>query len=465
MGFLNELVSGFPDDKRPAFFDCSKRPQEFPFHALAADRAPARIDIAMTFPGQCAPNALTASTWRYISALVQVKAHKNDDPFRQVAAERSKSLVQLSLAAHSLMHAHGSLAVFAIGMYGDFARIVRFDRAGAVYSRRINIAQGGGELKILIGFLWALVNPASVQPIPGRVVGCDQTMCPLTAEDWQWLKVRLGQIDPDTQLEDSHMDEARAALVYNQDDATPQRYLMYKPLDACSRLFSRGTTAWLAVRDTRPFSAPSGDVVFTVESEDDFQVRVVKETWRRLFRPAETGVYERLNAISDSRSLQGLQTMLVGSDLGEREVYDPENPLGPVLEGKAHRASPLEPHAKAILHMHRLSLGPRAVEDACGVGQPLHQTFTYRQFKGREYWESERSHVRFVVSVVGKDIEEFEDTKELTEAFRDIIRGKWTCYGTRSTGSLTLYAHRSLRADNVRWSRPSGHKLLKHHDR
>ena len=315
------------------------------------------------------------------------------------------------------MHAHGLLAAYVVGFYGDRARLVRFDRAAAAYTLPLELSRPD-DVEILRRFFWNFAHSA----YGGRTLGGDPSISRVDPErDWPWLKQRLAKISPNIRLERRFLKEARVGMVYGN-DGKEERYIMYRPLAACGRLFSRGTTVWLAVRDTRlPGTWRPGP-----ETLDDFRVRVLKETWRTLERPPETMFYERLRVIPQEMR-GGLQSMRIGADLGEGEVQMwelqlrgemTERKLNPKEEARRHMQRLTDQNAKGAQDSSIFVLSPRVRMP------PVHQTFTRRQGGGSRDWMRDRSHVRFVMDTVGRPITSFKNTKELVEAFRDGIQGE-----------------------------------------
>ena len=56
---------------------------------------------------------------------------------------------------------------------------------------------------------------------------------------------------------------------------------------------------------------------------------------------------------------------------------------------------------------------------------PQYQTHSYQLLCGSLYKDLERSLVRIIVDVVGRPINRFTSTRELTEGFRDSIKGPY----------------------------------------
>ncbi|EJF59133.1 hypothetical protein DICSQDRAFT_128435 [Dichomitus squalens LYAD-421 SS1] len=363
---LNALVASFPDQKRLSFFDCHTQSQRFPYADFASNHHKSYPDIAVSFPGQILDAETSHLDWPRFSMIVELKA-ENEDPFCGKGLQYCGTLVQLAVNARNLLHAHSLLAAFVIGVYGDMVRIARFDHAGAIFSQSLSL-RVVDDLRIIQRFFWNFAHPNDGE----TVVGCDPTVRRLTPDDEEWLKHRLELAGVST--EGLLSSEARRAEVFNDDVSgnagVSAAYILFKALDVNDRLFSRATTVWLGICDTR--SLVNGRLVdLSVDSipAEDLKVRIVKDAWRPVVRRSEKDFYARLSRVPPAERV-GVPSLVCGGDLGERE-----------------------------------------------------QTFTWRQSRGSEYWHRERSHMRFVVDKVGRPLIKFRNTREMTAAIRDAIRG------------------------------------------
>ncbi|KAI0706491.1 hypothetical protein C8Q76DRAFT_787036 [Earliella scabrosa] len=418
---LNILVSGFGADKRPVFFDCHKYQQQFPFSAFAKKHSTTNISLGVTFPGKTLASLPESPDWSHMSMILEVKATREDDPFNMTGPTQCNTLLQLAINARCLMHAHGLLAGFVIVVYGDVFRIIRFDHSAAVACERLYL-RNPAHLKILQHFLWNFVNPCE----GGLTVGCDPTIRRLTDNDEAWLKERLTRIG--AKADDLVMAEARWAEVHD-DDGTGQEehkaYIMLKALDVNGRLFSRATTVWLAVRDTRQW-INRGHLVDDPQPAD-LKLRIIKEAWHQLARRSERDFYDRLAVIPEEEKF-GLPSLLGGGDLGEREARQWEHALygastpRSALTSDVHKTRLSESSATTHGPIPRLLSTTTSTPNA-PVRRPMHQTFTWRLARGPDHWHHERSHMRFVVDVVGRPLTQFHSTKELVTAMRDAIKG------------------------------------------
>ncbi len=243
---------------------------------------------------------------------MEAKSERRDDPFLRRGLKNCKTLVQLAVNARNLMHAHGLSCAFVFGIYGDLLRICRFDHSGAVVSQPIDIKDVEG-LKVVQQFFWHFVPPTEDIPF----VGWDPTVRKLTSEDQTWLKARLDLANFDTKGGMAST-EARWAQVYDDDSGggavDPRAYILFKAVDVNGRLFSRATTVWYGLRDTRTSADgrlvdPPGGV-----SADDLKVRIIKDAWRQLVRRPESEFYRRLSNIPFHERV-GLLSIICGGDV------------------------------------------------------------------------------------------------------------------------------------------------------
>lgn len=417
-------MSSFPADKRPAFLDCLNHTQRFPFPAFAEKHHSAFPDIAVSFPGQTFDGEKSPN-WFHFSSIMKSKPEGKQDPFKKRRRTRCKALVELVVNARNLMLAHGLICAFVCGIYGDTMRICRFDHSGAVVCRPLRLKKLE-DLPIVQQFFWNFVHPTE----DVSFVGWDPTVRRLSADDERWLLARLAFAKVDTKA--LVPSEARSVQVFGSDSKgprEPQTFIAFHVLEANDRLFSRATTVWLGIRDTRR-GAHGGQLVDPPPSADDLRVRVIKDAWRPLDRRSELDFYDRLDSALPPHNRVGLPTLICGSDFGEREVGLWESvlygaPVAAAADGTHHETRLSAP----VQVWQPFSCPPPLVASTtvdsseCPAHRPMQQTFTWRQTRGAKYWYRERSHVRFVVGEVGRPVTQFRNTKELVKAFRDAIVG------------------------------------------
>ncbi|KAI1788690.1 hypothetical protein LXA43DRAFT_1024688 [Ganoderma leucocontextum] len=423
---FSALVASFPAHKCPSFIDSHSYVQHFPFSAFAHNHHDTLPDLAVSFPGQRL-DAKTHPRFPDLAMIMEAKSKRKDNPFKARGLKHCKTLVQLAVNARNLMHAHGLTCAFVLGIYGNLLRICRFDHSGAVVSQPINLKDAEG-LKVVQQFFWHFVHPTEDVPF----VGWDPTVKKLTSEDQAWLKDRLDITNFDTEGV-TMFPEARWAEVYDDNPGgrsavEPRAYILFKAIDVNGRLFSRATTVWYAIRDTRisldgRLVDPPGGV-----SADDLKVRIIKDAWCQLVRRPENNFYCRLSIIPSGECV-GLPSIVCGGDLGEKEVRDWESALygapTPTPLNAVRHQSHLSPPASPLgsLSSPPASLSASTSSLQLPVHRPMQQTYTWWQARRPKYWHRERSHMRFVVAEVGRPLTQFRTTKELATAVRDAMIG------------------------------------------
>ncbi|KAI0648610.1 hypothetical protein C8Q79DRAFT_1039971 [Trametes meyenii] len=469
---LTKLVSGFPADKKPSFYNAHDQPFYFPFQEFAHRHHDAKPDIAVSFPGEILPARIDQPNWRPFAMVMEAKDITSKDPFnkptkRGESKERAKTIIQLAVNARNLMFAHGLLAAFTVGIYGNVARIARFDHACAVASPPLDLKSAEG-LKMLREFLWRFVHPW--EGSRGSVIGCDTTIRKLTPADEEWLTGRLGDEASET-LSGVDLNDGRCVKVWDEgEDGRPKTFMLFKLLDVNGRLFSRATTVWLGLEDTREETTV---LDCAHEVEKPVELRVVKEAWRQVIRTPEQKFYQRLKETIPEDEWIGLPQLLHGGDLGAREVRRWEaarkgmtwagddgplaacpTPFSAVPNSGKPVVEPLADSVQdcASATLEHLGDGDNAPVDltAQGVSDhlghlplPMHQTWSCRLGMGAGFHFRERSHMRFVVNVVGRSLSHFKNTKELVLAMRDAIKGH------RLAISLGGVLHKDVSSGNV----------------
>ncbi len=429
--------------------------QRFPFSAFAKNHHSTYPDIAVSFPGETL-DEYESPDWFGFSSIMEAKSETKDDPFKKRGLKHCKTLVQLAVNARNLMHAHGLTCTFVFGIYGEVIRICRFDHSGAVICTPLSLKKLA-DLKIVQQFFWNFVHP-----VEGRsFVGWDPTVQRLDKDDNEWLLARLTLAGINTT--DIVLHEARSIQVFDgegQGGRDSQTYIAFKVLDVNGRLFSRATTVWHGIRDTR--RRLGRRVVDPQPSADDLRVRVIKEAWRQIVRRPEKDFYDRLDVIPSHHRV-GLPNLVLGSDLGEREVRLWESTLygssAAVTPDGAEHKSRLSTPASQLLLSPPPSLSASSSSPDHPAHRPMQQTFTWRQTYDDKYWHRERSHMRLVVREVGRPVTQFRDTKELVTAFRDAIIGMFYAKSTLFTFTYPyLPCCRSPQCDGQGWDPTSGYQ-------
>ncbi|KAI0763351.1 hypothetical protein BD413DRAFT_495286 [Trametes elegans] len=431
--------------KKLAFSNTSGNDVEFPFDAFKDNHHSTRPDVSVSFPGR----KIRAPNGKDIAMVIEAKADEADDPFRR-NCKGTCTIEQLARSARSLLLAHGFIAAFAVGVYGGFARIMRFDHTCALFSKRFKLRTPYGS-RLLQKFFWHFAHPL----VSGPVAGNDPTMTLLSALGRNWVKDQLKNAKvKDWPQHTRELEKARCFEVFNQDTGEYEPYIGYDILDINGRLFSRATAIWYAFLDTR-IRNPSTRRLVANPSAPPLKSRIIKVAWRQLRRVAEAKFYKRLDAKIPKEGRRELPTMLCGADMGELEVEwwlrtkarqaassDPasssqsilssvEQP--PIAMAVATADTPMfvMTGSRAAAENH-ITLGPDHIPTTdFPLPYPQHQTFSWRAVdSGR--WYAERGHMRMVMKDVGCPITQFVETKELAGAFFDSILGHqqaWTIAG------------------------------------
>ncbi|KAI0824456.1 hypothetical protein BC628DRAFT_1322948 [Trametes gibbosa] len=431
------LVAYFPADRRPSFYGGYEQRIPFPFSDFAHRHHKSKPDLAVSWPGDVLPSdrKIESPHCRQFSMAIEVKALNTDDPFvkykngrRTLSNTRADKLVQLAVNARNLLFAHGLLAAFTLGIYGEVVRIVRFDHACAVASPPMNIKTLEG-LRAIQEFFWRFVHPW--EGGPGTVVGADPTVRHLTAEDKAWLKTRIGA-EAGSPFGKVHFEEARWVQVWDSEDnspAEPKAYILFKVVDVNARLFSRSTMVWKCIEDTRlrPREGPGAQA----GDQEELVLQIVKEQWRQCIRTPEKEFYDRMNStIKDPADRIGLPNMVHGCDMGKRDVKRWET----AVASKPWQSDDdlLRTHAEPSEDADESEVDrefPAPVIERGYVPSlpiPMHQTHSWRLTVGASMMAKERSHMRLVVDTVGRPLDQFGSTKELVMAIYDAIRGHRT---------------------------------------
>ena len=393
---LNNLVSKFPSSKRLSFHTTAMDISRFPFQTRSSTRKDRTLmaDVSVSFPGEVLTRRTAA--WSNIALIIDAKSTQAQDPFLPLESGAeietySQDVVHLAINARNLMLAHGLLAAFMVGIYGNTVRLVRFDNAGAVVSRAFPLRQ---RPELLCMFFWRFVHPLE----PGcPFVGWDPTVRKITAAEQRWIAARFEKAGKPVPKE---LPKFRRVLVYDDDGTSEEAeaYFLVQPIYLGKGLFSRATGVWLALRDT---CGERG------ADDETLQLVVVKEAWRHVWHPdatSENDVYERLKWIPEEE-YHGLPRHLGGNDLGKR--------------ARAQRSVEAEAPSRKRRRVRR---GVHRQDDQPENRPSLQETFTWRYLDACDD-SYDRTHMRLVVDVVGRPLDQFRSTKEMVTALRDAMIG------------------------------------------
>ncbi|KAI0788306.1 hypothetical protein C8Q74DRAFT_1328907 [Fomes fomentarius] len=439
---LRRLVTSFPADKRLKFADTHANPLPFPFAAFAPNHHNSKPDLSISFPGKDLDlDVLLTYPWRDIASVIEVKPDEKDDPFYdwKKGYTNNDKILQIARNARNLMLVHGFLASYVIGIYGEYARLIRFDHSCALVSKRFVLKENP---ELLQKFFWHFVNPCFGK----TVVGCDPSIACLSFDDVAWVKKQLGQRGENLKTFNKDVLHGRRMQVYDQKTDTSSWYIVYKAVDINAHLFSRATMVWRTIEDTRgtPTSRPP-------------KSGILKESWRQVVRRSETSFYYRLADKIPEAERYGLTKLECGGDLGEVDVrlWEQSTPYLHLIpdEQRQLRLSATQTqlkNAKPSSPSPNTSRSPSTTPSpspssspsptACAtIGHsdssarhplpyPLHQTFSWTFALGPKMTYRERSHMRFVVADVGRPVYKFKNTEELVTALQDAVKGHEQAY-------------------------------------
>ena len=317
---MGELVSKFDKKKKLGFYNTHRTHMLFPFRDFVQPNSWTSPDVCVSFPGKSIATAdLKNSPWQHIAMVIEAKPCRSEDPYPRKGALNASTAVQSARSARNLLLTHGYLAAFVIGIYGDIVRVIKYDHASAIVSPAFPIHEYPEYLQ---RFLWNFTHPAC----PGAIVaGADPSVRPLDKDDRTWVETQLqlaGVADVSNELKEVHM--ARRVLVPSGTDGTVMRpFILYRLLDVNSRLFSRATTVWRTIEDTR-IPGPKGKLVDDPKRDKKRKPKpqILKEAWRQVVRNPEEAFYRRLSEKISEEDRFGLPKLVCGGDLGQFDVLE-----------------------------------------------------------------------------------------------------------------------------------------------
>ncbi|KAI0706503.1 hypothetical protein C8Q76DRAFT_682878 [Earliella scabrosa] len=422
---LIELVKDFQQTHRPSFVVTKSADYPFPFAAFAKNHHRSSPDISISFPGECPTyQSLLRDQWYGIGGVIEVKPTKREDPFPgKNGVTHQNTVIQLTRNTRNLMHVHGLLSAYALGIYGETGRIARADRSCVVVSQPFNIKE---RPDLVQRFFWHWTHPS----VGTTIVGCDPTVRRLTPSEKTWLSAQLAHKQPSerSSIDPRHY---RRFEVYDERDGSMTPYFAYEMVDVNARLLSRSTTVWRVLED-RTVQDPN--------AREPVKTRILKDAWRQLVRKSEATFYERLSGTIAEEDYFGIARLVCGGDLGQMEVrqWGASSTNADILDGQRElRLSESDDTADEtaadddsdpeevngdddIVHP---PAPPAPTVTTYPLPYPQHQTFSWAIIMGQSHTHLERSHMRFVVDDVGRTLTDFKNTKELVRAVRDAIRG------------------------------------------
>ncbi|KAI0327066.1 hypothetical protein GY45DRAFT_1257774, partial [Cubamyces sp. BRFM 1775] len=355
-----DTVQDLPKERRPLFNDLDKKPIPFPFSPFSKWHRASEPDVVMSFPGPGQNGTPSLSDGWNSSNIAMNVSISLVDPF----GKRTECTADAQDSALCWLTINSRNLMLAHGLLAAYSLI--FFR-GSVRIVRFD------HVCLLASQPISLLQADGVKTFreffwrlvhpwegkAGSITGCDPTLQKMSATDEVWLRRQLGD-EAQKLLHGVNLSDGRLAKVWDDgDDARLPKTFLL------FKLIDVGVR--LFSRNTMVWlgieDTRTGDPAVDNLARERPVLRVIKDAWNPVGTAAELKCYDRLEATIPEDEWEGLPKRLHGGDLGERDVR---------RWNAAHE---------------------------------------------------ERTHVRFVVDVVGRSIRDFTTTKELVAAFRDAIRG------------------------------------------
>ncbi|KAH9915203.1 uncharacterized protein B0H18DRAFT_940039 [Fomitopsis serialis] len=433
MKALERMVRPFPHRKRPKFHNYEHKVMKFPFEPYEHDQHPTKPDVIATFP--TLPFISPLHRWRHVALVFELKSLASADPMIMNMQTHWETLVQLAKSARNIMLSQGRLFAFVVGIYGDQARIFRFDRAGAICSPKFAYKN---HPEILHAFMWRLFHPRDRRC---AIVGEDPTMKLGTSMDRK-LADKLASRYDDEWKRTAETRKAVRRITMQDENGKPTTYLAYKLIFVNSGLFSRATLIWEAF-------------IVDKRNRSTGERYILKETWRQLGRLDEVGFYERLQYAKLEEHKE--------NQAKDRGVVEAETNDDVEVEGKLAAEVQALGEARFTYGVARYICGEdygerdeahrKLVEQAETSGAPVpedtkagHRTISGVHNAPEKVRMNERSHMRMVLQTVGTPLADFRCTREVVLALRDAVEGHRRAY---EAGII----HRDVSEGNVMISR------------
>ncbi|EPS97245.1 hypothetical protein FOMPIDRAFT_87158 [Fomitopsis schrenkii] len=466
MGGLRNLVQDFQADTKPAFTEGSRCQVPFPFEAWDQDHHYAMPDIIMSLPGNS--DAIWMRGWLGISI---------------------STVWEIAKSARNLLHTHRLLYAYVVGIYGDQARIYRFDHAAGIVSKAIDLKK---DPYPLYDFLWRFCHyehggqPASASPQvmalspaestgstrpstrsmtepirvaeqqrtagPGIFLGIDPTITPASEADCNKVDELLHTSSPPQQplTNDERISCCQwwvtVVTEYNPDGSakTTKRYVMYRLRFLTPKLFSLATRVSDAWHETGRMSRD--DLEKLVEEYKTFGLSRDNSTTGNdnihsdvpppPTTAADNGSEHELDegtpvpadelvALSNVIPLYGLPHVEAADDLGARQARKLFD-----RKCKNGKDGPTGAVSPSEADLNSLTLGEAGRPPVYDVYHRTISTWSFRKWRktARFY---ERSHMRLVMKTVGRPLSSFKSTKEMVTAIRDALIGHMLAFKAR----------------------------------
>ncbi|KAH9930116.1 uncharacterized protein B0H18DRAFT_1209608 [Fomitopsis serialis] len=437
---LRSLVQEFEPERRPLFAEGSRCRVKFPFSTWEDERNYTMPGILMSFPGE--QDEGWAGTWHGISMVFEIKRTRGEDPIDEYGVRYGKqatdALTQLAKSARNLLSTHGMLFVYVVGIYGDTARIYRFDHAACVVSRSFDFKETPWPLHELLWRFCYYQGPrggARVASAPPTymLIGADPSVQRATDEDLRLAEEKYAKVGTEPLTLTDKQACRWITVTRHSEDGTEMgttRYLAYRIRSLNARLFSRATAVWDALE------------------EGTWERCVIKDSWRQLEHDREDVLYDRIRGSFRDRPWHEVLEDHVFMHRNDGPKEKPSIPTGPFqVDEQGCSMLPLEleemlvdaaldPTIAELYGLPEISysddLGAREASKALrpdssnAAGNRGSTGIVLRDPKNANYYE--RSHMRVIMKTVGRPLSSFKSTKELVRALRDAIIGHRQAY-------------------------------------
>lgn len=443
MAGLDQITAPIPEDRRPRCFNTSNTTPKL----LDSSQHPMRPNIAVTHPGVDAPENNCDWEWSMCACTIEIQEKKSSDPITaegrcKIVKAYRETIRQLAQSGRNLLHGNLSCFVFVVGIYGNTARIFRFDRSGVIISKAFEYVSSP---HILAEFFWRLVHPTNKTPgyatnsQTGRLVGSDLTVSRPTETEAKLMAGRIRRYHPklDITSDDIQRHSLWVGAEWTEPPATnnsppdgcPVRCLTIgKPLWQSMGLFSRATVVWR--------------VVFEHYEQE---LCALKDSWRERCQLPEWYFYDRISTYAREQNwdYEGIATLVGSVDLAERypdsghRTRSAEIRLTPSPHELSAR--PLDPtqSSQQSTSEQFFQSGTTLREGSSGQLGHLflttHTAFTESVLLAPATADSsphDRNHMRTVTWPVGESVSNYASTRQLANAVRSAIKG-WSCPSCR----------------------------------
>ncbi|RPD57718.1 hypothetical protein L226DRAFT_525038 [Lentinus tigrinus ALCF2SS1-7] len=281
-----------------------------------ADNSKQRADLAL-YPAYAAPDETEQPKWSAVEVFIECKPESTeDDPFDEeddrflpLSERRRVNLGEIMSCASAVFQSQHRKHQFSVVLFGEMARIVRWDRSGVVATEKFNYREEPSKLG---RFFWRLCHMSAAQR------GHDKTVEEVHTDSPEYKKVMLPRaqtpiVHKATGIElgrharllfAESLRTAKMCYKINMHDGQHERsFLVGAPHFLSPELAGRGTRGYVAI----DCSDPQGPFVY------------LKDAWRvdRDGLEPEGNVLQYLN----NEGVQGVPTLVCHGDI-EGQVTD-----------------------------------------------------------------------------------------------------------------------------------------------